>query len=164
MAAGSFLNESVDPDQTGPYSSTRHAWSLRDFPSSQASTSKETFSPTPALPTIRYFLAQAVLLGLDIHLADVDTAYPIPKLPQGERAYMRLPDLPAELDLHVPADHVVELLKCLYGLKLSGRHWNQHLKLSPLFFGNVTTRIPDHDSRNANIHMLAPLLDVTRGP
>ena len=89
---------------------------------------KETFSPTPGLPTIRYFLAQAVLLGLDVHLADVDTAYLIPKLPQAERAYMRLPDLPAGLDLHIPADHVAELLKCLYGLKQSGRHWNCHLR------------------------------------
>ena len=89
---------------------------------------KETFSPTPGLPIIRYFLAQSVLWGLDVDLNDVDTAYLIPYLPREERAYMRLPDLPADFDLQIPQELVAELLKCLYGLKQSGRHWNRHLK------------------------------------
>ena len=89
---------------------------------------QETFSPTPRLHTLRYLLAKAVLLGLDVHLADVDTAYLIPSLPEDERVYMRLPELPPEMDIGAPEASVAELLKCLYGLKQSGRYWNLHLK------------------------------------
>ena len=123
---------------------------------------KETFSPTPGLPTIRHFLAQAVLQGLDIHLADIDTAYLIPKLPQEERAYMRLPDLPAELDLHIPADHVAELLKCLYGLKQSGRHWNRHLRSTLNDIGFIQSSVDPclYKHTNHSIYILIYVDDI----
>ena len=85
---------------------------------------KETFSPCPRWSTIRFLLAHATLRDLEVHHMDVDAAYLIPELPSSETIYMRppsgFPPLPAGYDC-------LQLRKCLYGLKQSGRHWHSHI-------------------------------------
>ena len=62
---------------------------------------------------------------------DVDTAYLIAKLPSNEKIYMKAP--PGLTG--IPEGHVLELLKCIYGLKQSGRHWHNHLHRTILGMG-----------------------------
>ena len=86
----------------------------------------DTFSPTPRMSTIRLILAMAAHKKLSLHQLDVNTAYLIPKLPKTETVFMEPPPGMAG----VPNEHVLQLQKCIYGLKQSGRHWNQHLHKS----------------------------------
>lgn len=95
----------------------------------------ETFSPTPRWTTIRLMLATAVQLNLAIHQLDVDTAYLIPWLPKTEVYYLR-PSKGFPLDeLPYGPDTYMELQKCIYGLRASGRHWNRHLHQTLLKLG-----------------------------
>jgi hypothetical protein len=68
--------------------------------------------------TIRIFFALAAKKAWAMTQLDVKTAYLIPRLPQ--EVYMKVPE-------GVDHDGAVSLQKCLYGLKNSGREWNQCL-------------------------------------
>jgi hypothetical protein len=79
----------------------------------------ETFAPTVRFTTIRMFFAIAAHLGWSLMQLDVKTAYLIPKLKQ--EIYMKAPEGSGM------EGGYVRLNKCLYGLKQSGRAWNDNL-------------------------------------
>jgi hypothetical protein len=78
----------------------------------------ETFAPTVRFSTIRLFFSLAAKEAWEMTQLDVKTAYLIPKLPQ--EVYMKVPEGVSHLG-------AAKLNKCLYGLKNSGREWNQCL-------------------------------------
>jgi hypothetical protein len=84
----------------------------------------DTFAPTAKFTTIRVYMQLAVELDLIIHQMDVKTAYlnaPIDvELYMGQiKGY--------EEDIGVGGKVVCKLNRSLYGLKQSGRNWNQML-------------------------------------
>ena len=76
----------------------------------------ETYSPVARFTSIRMILALAVLLGLEVHQMDVETAFLNADLV--EEIYVVMPP-----GYEAPG-RVWRLLKALYGLKQSPRVWN----------------------------------------
>jgi hypothetical protein len=76
----------------------------------------ETFSPTIRYESIRALLAVGCAEDLEIHQADVDTAYPRTEL--HAEVYIR-----EVQGLSLPPGVVLKVRKALYGLKQSGREW-----------------------------------------
>lgn len=81
-----------------------------------------TFAPTPNITSVRLAIACALALGFDVRHLDVKTAFLIPDLPEGERVYMEPPP-----GSKLGPEYVMELLKCIYGLKQSAAKWNEHI-------------------------------------
>ena len=84
----------------------------------------ETFAPTAKFTTIRIFMQMTVELGLQIHQMDVKTAYL--NAPIDVELYMTQIK-GYEEDIGVDGKVVCKLNRSLYGLKQSGRNWNQML-------------------------------------
>ena len=82
-----------------------------------------TFAPTSRWPTIRSFLALANQHDMDMRHLDVKTAFLIPELPPEERVFIQVP----EGVTGVPAGHVLELRKSMYGLKQAAAAWNKNI-------------------------------------
>ena len=80
----------------------------------------DTFSPVVKMDTLRFLIAIAVKLSLDIEHMDVDTAFLYGVLT--EEIYM---EQPAGFSKD-PSTTVCRLLKSIYGLKQSSRTWNMH--------------------------------------
>ena len=110
---------------------------------------EETFAPTLRLDSLRMILAFAAYFGFEIEQMDVPDAYLKGEL--NEVIYMEVPqgyELPTRQQ-----DHILHLLRPLYGLKQSGRKWNvkakKHLKsigFNPIssdncVFVNTSTRV-----------------------
>ena len=87
----------------------------------------ETFSPVISLTGLRILLALALLYNLEIHQLDVKTAYL-----NNEIDMVIYVEQPEGYDsIKYPQSKFVCLLKRgLYGLKQSGRLWNQTLILT----------------------------------
>lgn len=85
---------------------------------------KETFSPTANLTSIRALMQVAAQHDLNIHQMDVKTAYL--HAPIDCELYIEQPE---GFEQHSDTDEklVCKLNKSLYGLKQSGRNWNQML-------------------------------------
>ena len=79
----------------------------------------DTFAPVARYSSIRYILAIANQLNLEIHQSDLKTAYLNGNLEH--EIYMEQPE--GYVDKH-QADLVCRLRKGLYGLKQSARCWN----------------------------------------
>jgi hypothetical protein len=85
----------------------------------------ETYSPTPLWSSIRWLLKFAVDNDLEALHVDVKQAYLLSLLPPGEQVLLRVPEgFPFELP---PGFQYLRVLKCLYGLPQSGRHWNKNV-------------------------------------
>jgi hypothetical protein len=83
----------------------------------------ETYSPTPLWSTIRWIFKFAVDNDLDAKQIDIIQAYLLASMPRGEQYILRPPkDFPFELP---QGNKYLRILKCLYGLPQSGRHWNK---------------------------------------
>ena len=83
----------------------------------------ETFSPTPALATLRLIICMALGLGFRVHHNDVSHAFLYyPHLPPDQRVYMEPPP-----GLELDEEYCYELLKCIYGLKQSAHMWHEHV-------------------------------------
>jgi len=81
----------------------------------------ETFAPVVKLTSLRIILALAAARDYEVDQTDIKSAYLLAKL--DEDIYM---DIPEGLRVDRDADKkVCKLLKGLYGLKQSGRMWNQ---------------------------------------
>jgi len=85
----------------------------------------ETFAPVVKLTSLRIILALAAARNYEIDQTDIKTAYLLGKLE--EEIYMEIPE---GLTVEENSDSsrkrkVCKLLKGLYGLKQSGRIWNQ---------------------------------------
>lgn len=76
----------------------------------------ETFSPTIRYESIRALLAIGCAEDLEIHQADVESAYPRAKL--HAEVYIR-----GVQGLTLPSGIALKVQKALYGLKQSGREW-----------------------------------------
>ena len=76
----------------------------------------ETFSPTVRYESVRMILAIACAEDLEVHQADVDTAYPRAEL--HAEVYVRKID-----GITLPANKVLRVRKAFYGLKQAGREW-----------------------------------------
>lgn len=80
----------------------------------------ETFAPVMRLDTLRLLLALAATYGMVIHVVDIVGAYLNGELK--EQIYMQQPP-EYEDGTHL----VLQLIKTIYGLRQSGRVWNQKL-------------------------------------
>lgn len=95
----------------------------------------DTFAPVARMDTVRILLALACLLGWDAHHMDVSTAFLNGLLE--EDIYMKIPD--GLRVAHGQDGMVCKLHRSLYGLKQSGRAWNQHLHNTLKGFGFEAT-------------------------
>ena len=94
-----------------------------------------TFAPVMGLPTFRILLAMACTWDVAAYHGDIPNAYVRAKLK--EEIFMDVPD-----GMEVPREHrgsadvKLRLLRSHYGLKQSGREWNELLnsKLEELGF------------------------------
>lgn len=84
----------------------------------------ETFSPTARLSSIRLFLSFALTLGLEVDHVDIKTAYLYSPVEDGVEIWM---NQPRGYERGNPKEQFCKLLKTLYGLKQSGRRWNQFI-------------------------------------
>lgn len=91
---------------------------------------KETFSPVVRYATIRMLLAIAVQERMHLHQIDVSTAYLNSEL--NEDVYMKPPE-----GFNETHGKVLKLRKAIYGLKQSGRAWNEKLDTVLQNFGFV---------------------------
>ena len=84
---------------------------------------EETFSPTTRLSTIRCLLQASIQMEMKLHQMDVKSAFL--HAPIDQDVYLQVPE-----GYHVPDDGkrwTCHLKKSIYGLKQSGRNWNQLL-------------------------------------
>ena len=96
----------------------------------------ETHAPVTTLTTWRACLAEASRPPWKVHVWDVASAYLLSEIPEETPIYLRpfeglkVPDIPHKRPL------VLKLKRCLYGLRSSGRRWNQTIdkKLKELGF------------------------------
>ena len=82
-----------------------------------------TFSPVAHPASIKLLLAIAAKRGLKLRASDISTAFLYGDLPESERVYME----PSPGIDHEPG-HVMELRKCIYGLKQASRRWFEKLQ------------------------------------
>ena len=82
----------------------------------------QTFAPVAHAASIRIILALAVSLRLYLRQFDIKTAFLYKELPESQRVYILPPR-----GVNVPPQHVLMLLKSVYGLKQASRQWNLHL-------------------------------------
>ena len=102
-------------------------------------------------------LAVAVQYDLELNQMDVHTAFLIPKLPEKEEIFMRLPPNSAsylhKCGIMMKAGEALLLKKCIYGLKQASNYWNSTLVeilMEQLSFSTVPLQ-EDH-ARRANFH------------
>ena len=100
----------------------------------------ETHAPVTTLTAWRACLAEAAKPPWKVHVWDVASAYLMSEIPEATPIYLRpfegleVPKIPHKRPL------VLKLKRCLYGLKSSGRRWNQtiDLKLKDMGFRQST--------------------------
>jgi len=86
--------------------------------------STKSFAPTPRFTTTRFVLKIIVDHGLAAEQMDVKQAFLLSKLPTDARIFIYPPP---GFPRKVPQGKLLRLLKCLYGLKQSGREWNKNV-------------------------------------
>ena len=84
----------------------------------------DTYAPVAKMAAIRTSLAIAAERDYEIHQVDVKNAYLNGEFEEGEVIYMKLPP---GLNLTSRPNQVLRLLRPLYGLKQSARHWYTRL-------------------------------------
>ena len=84
----------------------------------------ETYAPVAGLVDIRFLIATANKFDLNIYHLDVKTAFLNGKLEK--KVYMKVPEGLGEWlgkDKNFDQDYILELLKSIYGLKVSPKRW-----------------------------------------
>ncbi len=84
----------------------------------------DTYAPVAKMASIRTFLALAAQFNYEIHQVDIKNAYLNGKFLDNKVIYMKQPPGVKLLD---DRQKVLRLLKPLYGLKQSARHWYNRL-------------------------------------
>lgn len=92
---------------------------------------EETFAPTPLWSSLLLLTALTLAFGWVMHQMDAEKAFQIPKL--DVPIFMEPPQGTPDSN----SKWVWQLLKCLYGLKQSGRYWNAHVHRFLLKLGFV---------------------------
>jgi hypothetical protein len=90
----------------------------------------ETFAPVIKQQALKLFLAIAVNEGLEVHHADISTAFLNGDLE--EEVYI---DVPEGFDEKLKSNQVLRLLKALYGLKQAPRAWSKKLVTTLKYMG-----------------------------
>src|SRR6218665_3275525 len=85
---------------------------------------QRNFSPTVRITSVRMLMQLAVQQGMIVHQMDVKTAYL--NAPIDCELYIEQPE-GFEADNKTDGNLVLKLKKTLYGLKQSGRNWNNML-------------------------------------
>ena len=90
----------------------------------------ETHAPVTTLTSWRACLAEAANKDWGVHIWDVASAYLLSEIPESTPIYLR-PFEGLEIPTDIPHTRplVLKLKRCLYGLKSSGRRWNQTIDL-----------------------------------
>ena len=94
-----------------------------------------TFSPVAHAATIKLILAIAAEKQMHLRQADVSTAFLYGKLPKSERVYMHCPP-----GIKHKEGQVIELHRCIYGLKQASRRWFDTLRKILTSAGYTATR------------------------
>ena len=94
----------------------------------------DTFAPVASAVSVRLLLALATIYNWDIRQLDIETAYL--NAPVKETIYMR--QVPG---FEVPGNKVLKLKRSLYGLKQSGKNWNDYLSEFLLGIGMQRSKI-----------------------
>ena len=92
----------------------------------------DLYAPVASKAGIRVVSALAASQEMLIYQLDVKTAYINADLER--EVYMRVPD-----GMNVPAGSVIQLKKCLYGLRTSGNRWNNLLNSDLESYGYMRT-------------------------
>jgi hypothetical protein len=100
----------------------------------------QTFSPVVQGSTLRICLAIAVAEGWDVEQLDIGNAYLHGDLPEGLEIFMEQPEGYAAKGKE---DWVCLLRHPLYGLKQSGRLWNEKLHEALADFGMTRSRVDE---------------------
>jgi Reverse transcriptase (RNA-dependent DNA polymerase) len=113
-----------------------------------------TFAPVAKLASSRALIAVANRLKLELHQVDIKGAYLNGVLGPNEVLYMQHPLGYKAADAGA---HILRLIKTLYGLKQSGRHWYQ--KLTSIFtsLGFSQCQVDQAVFFKADPDMLSPL-------
>jgi hypothetical protein len=90
----------------------------------------EMYAPVAKMASMRVLFAMAARHNFEIHQVDVKGAYLNGEFEEGEVIYMRLPP---GISLTDDKTLVLRLLKPIYGLRQSGRHW--YRKFSSVLMG-----------------------------
>ena len=85
----------------------------------------DTYAPVAKMASIRVILALAARFDLDVHQVDIKSAYLNGDFEENEVIYMALPP---GLELTKDKSLVLRLLRPLYGLRQSARHWHKKLR------------------------------------
>jgi hypothetical protein len=85
-----------------------------------------TFAPVSNYSSIRIVLAIAAALDLDLHQADIKSAYLLSSMPEGRDTYMTVPEGLTKYDEN-GNELVCKLTRSIYGLSSSGRLWSDEL-------------------------------------
>ena len=109
--------------KTGPTGETT-SLKARLCANGKAQMDTNSFAPTPKWSTIRFFLKLIVDRQLYAQQVDVKQAYLLSLLPKGTNIVI---GPPVGFPFPVPTGKILRLLRCLYGLKQSGRHWNKNV-------------------------------------
>ena len=94
-----------------------------------------TFSPVASSATIKLLLAIAAKLRLKLCAADIATAFLFGALPKSERVYMEVAD-----GIRAAPGQVMELHRCIYGLKQASRRFFERLSSTLLKSGYAQTK------------------------
>lgn len=84
----------------------------------------DTYAPVAKMASIRTFLALSAALDYEIHQIDIKNAYLNGEFMEDEAIYMKQPP---EVRLTDNRSKVLRLLRPLYGLRQSARHWYHRL-------------------------------------
>jgi hypothetical protein len=113
----------VKPSADGSVERFKARLCARGFLQKEGIDYSATFSPVASPATIKLLLAIAAQRRLDLRSADVSTAFLHGVLPPEERVYMTPPS-----GIDTVNDEVLELHRCIYGLKQASRRWFERLQ------------------------------------
>ena len=140
-------------DSQGVLLKFKARWVAQGFGQIEGVHYNETFAPTLRKQVFRMMLAVAVQYDLELNQMDVHTAFLIPKLPEKEEIFMRLPPNSAsylhKCGIMMKAGEALLLKKCIYGLKQASNYWNS--TLVEIRNGTAGFLKEDH-ARRANFH------------
>ena len=107
-------------DEKGNVSRLKARFVVIGCASKTKNTRDKTYAPTLRYSTLRVVLAIAGILSMTVEQADIVAAFLHGRLE--DEVYVEQPKNFCEND---PADYVLRLKKCLYGLDVSPRRWNE---------------------------------------
>jgi hypothetical protein len=125
----------VKPRQDGSIEKFKCRLCARGFLQKHGVDYTSTFSPVANQASIKLLLAIAQKWRLHLRSADVSTAFLFGSLPSEERVYMKPPS-----GIKTNPGEILELHRCIYGLKQASRRWYEKLRQTLEAAGYKATR------------------------